>query len=327
MRQVKEFNRLLTDRVNLNESRLEQLASSVDAVFNALKTDPGIGSWVKDKVPQGSWAHRTIIKPPPGTEFDADFLLRMTEVPEWHDRPKHYLDYLANLLREHGTYRKVPIEQKCRCVRLTYAGDFHLDIVPFVRMSDDSEWIVNGNDNKWEPTNPTGYTAWIRNKDDTAERNLRKVIRLLKYLRDFRGAFEGTRSIILTTVAGERVDTARMAADPGYYADMPTTLLHVVTDLNEWLQANPTRPSITDPSAPGATFDHRWTDTTYSTLRSDIRDYQQQMHAAYHEQNPARSTDLWQEVFGTGFDTPPPAKIGGPFGVPPAAPGRSGRAG
>ncbi len=328
MRQAREFKNLLTTKVNLDDTRLQLLGDRVNAVFRVLRDDDGIGSYVKDKIPQGSWAHRMIIKPANGQEFDADFLLRMEEVPDWHGRPVEYLEYLKGVLDNHGTYGKMPLTRKHRCVRLAYAGDCHLDIVPFVRGDDGSAWIINGEKNEWEPTDPEGYTHWIGDKDKTAGGNLRKVVRLFKFLRDREGAFRGTRSIILTTVLGGQVEAWKKVIHPDYYIDVPTTLFHVIKDLDDWLQAQFGRPPIADPSASGATFDHRWTDTTYARLRDDVHEYRALIEAAFHEQDAVTSRALWQGIFGEGFDAPP-EKSGsvGRFGVVPVAPGRSGRAG
>lgn len=327
MRQTREFNDLLRNKVNLPDWQLRTLDDTVEAVFGALKGDPRVGGRVADKVPQGSWAHRTIIRPPEGREFDADFLLRMNEDPDWHESPGRYLDAVEDALRQHGTYRRMPIDRKHRCIRLTYAGDFHVDIVPFVRRADGTTWIVDGENGQWEPTNPTGYTTWMRKKDETADGNLRRTVRLFKFLRDHHGWFGGTRSIILTTLLGERVTAAAKAADPDQYRDVPTTLLTLSEDLAGFPANNPSRPHIADPSAPGASFDHRWDDATYAVLRRDMADCAARIGAAYRQQDDAQSRRLWQNLFGPGFDAP--SRGGGaatPFGAP-GEQGRPGRAG
>src|SRR5207249_1230230 len=98
--------------------------------------------------------------------------------------------------------------------------------------------IVNREADTFEDTDPEGFTEWIRDKDRVTGGNLRAVIRILKFLRDHKGTFDGTRSVILTTIVGERIEEWKKAGDPNYYGDVPTTLLHVVEDLDAWLQAN-----------------------------------------------------------------------------------------
>jgi hypothetical protein len=164
-------------------------------------------------------------------EFDADFMLDMSENPEWAGNPKTYIDEVYAALHRHSIYGTMPHSRKCRCVRPVYANSMHVDIVPHLNLADGREVIVNRDDNEWELTNPQGFTDWMKNKDSIANGNLRKVIRLMKYLRDHKNSFTGTRSVLLTTLLGEQVTEFRKLADPGYYSNVPTTLVHVVQDV------------------------------------------------------------------------------------------------
>jgi len=295
------FDVLLKETVNLTPSSLAMLDERVSAVYRALSEDVDVGPFVLDKIPQGSWAHRTIIKPVGNNEFDADVMLLMKENPEWSESPKTYINKVHGALDRHGTYGAMPHSRKCRCVRLAYANLFHIDIVPYVKLSDGREVIVNRDEDDWEDTDPDGFTDWMREKDETANHNLRLVIRLIKYLRDHRNSFTGTRSIILTTVLGEQVSPTSKLLDAGYYSNVPTSLLHIVTDLDAWLQTRPTRPSIEDPSRSGATFDHRWDETTYACFRDRIHVHAAEITDAYYETDKERSVSKWQSIFGDGF--------------------------
>ena len=325
------FNVLLKDTVNLGQVKLDSLDSRVEAVYKALKADDQIGSLILGKTPQGSWAHRTIINPVGSNEFDADFMLNMSENPDWADDPKQYIEAVYAALHRHSTYGNMPHSRKCRCVRLVYANSMHLDIVPHLNLADGREVIVSRDDNEWELTNPQGFTDWMKEKDALAKGNLRKVIRLMKYLRDHKNSFTGTRSILLTTLLGEQVTALRTLIDPNYYSDVPTALLHIINDLDAWLQARPTKPSIPDPSGSGVTFDHRWEQSTYSYFRDRIHVHAAEITEAYEEENKERSIELWQGIFGDGFKAPTTSSSNSKFpaATPAAAStvGRSGRAG
>ncbi|MGE3192004.1 MAG: cyclic GMP-AMP synthase DncV-like nucleotidyltransferase [Microbacteriaceae bacterium] len=325
------FNVLLKDTVNLGQVKLDLLDSRVDSVCKALKADDQIGSLILGKTPQGSWAHRTIINPVGSNEFDADFMLNMSENPDWADDPKQYIEAVYAALHRHSTYGNMPHSRKCRCVRLVYANSMHLDIVPHLNLADGREVIVNRDDNDWELTNPQGFTDWMKEKDALAKGNLRKVIRLMKYLRDHKNSFTGTRSILLTTLLGEQVTALHTLIDPNYYSDVPTALLHIINDLDAWLQARPTKPSIPDPSGSGVTFDHRWEQSTYSYFRDRIHAHAAEITEAYEEENKERSIELWQGIFGDGFKAPTTSSSNSKFpaATPAAAStvGRSGRAG
>ena len=325
------FNVLLKDTVNLGQVKLDLLDSRVDSVYKALKADDQIGSLILGKTPQGSWAHRTIINPVGSNEFDADFMLNMSENPDWADDPKQYIEAVYAALHRHSTYGNMPHSRKCRCVRLVYANSMHLDIVPHLNLADGREVIVNRDDNDWELTNPQGFTDWMKEKDALAKGNLRKVIRLMKYLRNHKNSFTGTRSILLTTLLGEQVTALHTLIDPNYYSDVPTALLHIINDLDAWLQARPTKPSIPDPSGSGVTFDHRWEQSTYSYFRDRIHAHAAEITEAYEEENKERSIELWQGIFGDGFKAPTTSSSNSKFpaATPAAAStvGRSGRAG
>lgn len=325
------FDVLLKDTVNLSQVKLDSLDSRVEAVYKALKADDQIGHLILGKTPQGSWAHKTIINPVGDNEFDADFMLDMSENTDWSDDPKKYIEEVYAALHRHSTYGNMPHSRKCRCVRLVYANSMHLDIVPHLNLADGREVIVNRDENVWELTNPQGFTNWMGDKDTLAKGNLRKVIRLMKYLRDHKNSFTGTRSILLTTLLGEQITELRTICDTAYYDDVPTALLHLVKDLDAWIQARPIKPSIPDPSGSGVNFDHRWEQSTYSYFRDRIHVHAAEIEKAYKEGNKERSIELWQGIFGDGFKAPATSSNGAKFpAAAPTAPstvGRSGRAG
>lgn len=336
------FNNFLNSQVNLSKFRLKTLEGQANAVFNALKADPDVGPRVVKMIPQGSWAHETIINPVNGREVDADFLLQLKEEPDWGPDPKQYNNAVYRALHNHPTYSDMPHGRKCRCVYVNYANSTHVDVVPYIVLSDGRKVIVNRDDNRFENTDPEGFTAWMKERDKVANRNLRKMIRLMKYLRDHKGSFNGVKSILLTTLLGQQVEAYKKVIDVGYYSDVPTTLLHVVTDLNDYLQATPDKPNVADPSGSGVTFGHRWGrdeaqgQATYSNFRARIHTITGQIKAAYDEADHDKSVKLWQGLFGEKFQ-PPKASSGSSskFGASAAAAGgavatstgRSGRAG
>jgi hypothetical protein len=70
MKLVEEFERFLAVEVNLNNSRIETLTKRIETIQTFLKAS-GWAAKVVQFSPQGSWAHKTIIKPPGDQGFDA----------------------------------------------------------------------------------------------------------------------------------------------------------------------------------------------------------------------------------------------------------------
>jgi hypothetical protein len=295
MKLLDYFKNFLENTVNLNQTRIDKLNDSVDAITDYLEAHAELGPIFIEIIPQGSFAHRTIIKPVGRKEFDADILLHISEQAHWE--PADYVENLYQAFRDSGTY-KAMVRRRTRCVLVNYADDFHVDVVPYL-VRDDGHWITNRSENVFEPTNPAGFTEWLDEQDATANRHLVEAIRILKYLRDT-GQL-GIRSVILTLLVAERVDETLLLGDPDHYADLPTALVNIVEALNDYLQANVMMPPLIDPTCPAQTFNHRWSEEGYTAFRDRIQAYAEKMREAFDETSAETSLGLWQELFGLGF--------------------------
>ena len=294
------FTGLLDGAVNINADRLRQLDDHVAALKGCLREDEGLSPMLRGFVPQGSWAQRTIIRPLPGREFDADLLVDMKQQRAWAEDPKQYLQAVHDSLRASARYRS-RVELKTRCVRVVYANDCHVDLVPYIHTSGwfERHEIVNRTANRFEEVNPDGFTKWMRRQDRLAAGNLRKTIRLLKYLRDYKQTFP-IPSVILTLIVGGRVSLWRSQLLDGY-ADLPTAFTRLVADTDRWLQDRPDLPEISDPSCAEARFDHRLTQREYRNFRDRFHGYADRIQAAYSAKDREESITQWRRVFGDEF--------------------------
>ncbi len=324
MELAKHFDNLLTETVNLPKWRLDDLHDKVDALYGALTNDIVVGAFVTGKTPQGSWAQRTIIRPQNGKEYDADVLVHMDRNPEWEGEKVKYLSVVKSALVRDG----YTCERHTRCVRVIYTADCHIDLVPYVD-TELGRMIVNADTGQWEGSDPAAFTRWMKERDEATGGHFRKIVRLMKYLRDHRDSFTGTRSIILTTVLGERVATIPLFRNPRAFDNVPCSLVTLIEALDDWLQAQDRRPSIVDPSGTGVTFDHRWSDESVEYFRDRIHAHASEMRDAFNETDPQESEAKWQAVFGDAFKGELPKQTTNPFvgaGIA-ATSGRSGRAG
>lgn len=294
------FEAFLETTVNLKPWKLSQLDGHVTAIVNALQRDSIVGPMYKEHVPQGSWAHETIINPVGAfDEFDADFLLHLEENEEWSQDPGRYLREVRAAFKRTATY-KDKVRKKNRCVRIGYANECHVDVVPHLTLADGSQVIVNYANNNFEETNPEGFTQWMQERDELTGGNLRRVIRLLKYLRDYKNTFD-CKSVILTTLVGGRVQPFHVA---DRYADIPTTLVALLDDLASYLDLHETMPLLDDPSCPGTSFNHRWTEEKYTTFKAMVRKYAGWANEAHQAETEAAAVAAWQKLFGPEFVEP-----------------------
>ena len=298
MKLLPYFKSFLEDTVNLNDDRIAKLNRRVDAITTFLRDHEVFGDYFIDVLPQGSYAQRTIIRPVADREFDADVLLAMTEHPDWSPR-----DYTAELKRafEASARYKGKAHKRTRCVYIDYADDFHIDIIPFV---EGRPAITNNKSDSWETTDPQAFTEWLAGKSRiVGGGRLEAVLRLLKYLRDTKTTFS-IKSVLLTILVGNSIESWRSAGDPEYYGDIATALVHIIEDLNDYLQSNPTMPSIYDPAGTGQDFRERWGQDGYSNFRAQILHYATKMREAYDAETVGDSVAAWQDSFGPSFNKP-----------------------
>jgi hypothetical protein len=297
------FDAFMVNTVNLDQPRLDELQAQVESIVAAIGLDDIVGPRFEGHIKTGSWAHRTIIKPVRNKDFDADILLHLEEVAEWD--PKRYLTETRAAFLRNADYKDLVKENHRRCVRIDFDENGHVDVVPYIIRGDigdgeGEESIVNASTNEFEETNPSGLAEWMKENDRLANGYLRKVIRLMKYLRDYKSTFS-IPSIILTTFLGQRIHG--WDADTRY-PDLPTALLNILADLDSWLALYPTMPEIEDPSCPGVAFNHRWDQDRYENFRSRITLYASRVKEAYDETDKAKSLTAWQRVFGEEFKAP-----------------------
>ena len=288
----KEFGEFLRDEVNLNPSRLERLKSGVRGVTDSLERHL---TGFQTTEPQGSYALGTIIKPVDDTnEYDVDIQVVMNPNPEME--PKDYISQVRKALKADQTYAD-KVRLKTRCVTVDYAGDFHLDVVP--RITDDgTHYIFNRVENEREETDGTGYREWFNDKNRITGGNLKRAVRLLKYLRYHKGNYTA-KSIILTTLAANAVEESDEGTEA--VSTVADTLVTVLTRMDEYLQENPQMPEIKNPVLPSETFNRHWNQTKYTNFRKMVNLHTRRARDAKNATKSEEAIKLWRELFGEKF--------------------------
>jgi Second Messenger Oligonucleotide or Dinucleotide Synthetase domain/Adenylyl/Guanylyl and SMODS C-terminal sensor domain len=290
------FDRFLVDEVNLNKTRIEALTGRVATIEKFIRNSdwrPGVRGFSA----QGSWAHKTIIKPPGSLGFDADLLAYVSPVPGWTAK-----DYVVDLRRVFvgSNLYKDKLTLSNRCVTLEYSGDFSLDIVPCVvdRMFTAQCFeVCNRADDRFELTNSEAFTAWLEQRNAWAgDNHLRNVIRLLKYLRDVKTTFS-CKSVLLATLLGSVVTPA----DAQSFPDLPSALRMLIGRLDAYLQARTALHKVVNPVLPAEDFVRHWDADKYANFREMIHKYRLWIDEACEAPTEADSIGKWRRVFGDEF--------------------------
>ncbi len=123
-----------------------------------------VGAFSPSLYAQGSFRIGTTVKPISEDEFDLDFVCELHGTTGMG--PQDVYELVAKAIEVNGTYQD-KTKRKDRCVRVHFARNCHLDIVPAVELNDPSDMgaiaITDGKDGswKWKSTNPRGYVRWF----------------------------------------------------------------------------------------------------------------------------------------------------------------------
>ncbi len=288
----RQFREFLRYEVNLNQDRLHRLQVSVRDVNRHLKGNlPGYQRIDR----QGSYGLDTLVKPVnEDDEYDADVQVVMNPNPNW--KARDYLEALCETLsREHNFVDKIELGN--RCVTLNYAGDFHLDVVPRVTRQG-GHFICNREKNCFEETDGTGYRDWFAGKSRITRVNLKRAVRLLKYVRDRQDNYIA-KSILLTTLAGNAIHSS----DQGNEAvrTVANTLTTVLTRMDGYLQRHPTMPKIKNPVRPSEDFNRHWDQDRYGYFRERVHSHAQLARQALASSSIEDSIRIWRRLFGNDF--------------------------
>ena len=285
-------SRQLENQVDLNRSRLDRLGTAVAAVNDYLKSNL-TGHQKMER--QGSYALGTLIRPVDGgDEYDADIQIVMNPNPEWE--PKDYVLEVNRTLAGNKSYVD-KLRLKTRCVTVDYPGDFHLDVAPRVTIHG-KHYVCNRIENRFEETDGNGYRDWFNERDRITGGNLKRVVRLLKYLRDHKNSF-AAKSILLTTLTGNAV----RPSDEGTQSvsTVADTLVTVLFRMNDYLQSHPDMPEIKNPVLATENFSRHWDQRRYADFRKRVQSYAQTAKQAKAEPSAEKAIKLWQELFGDSF--------------------------
>lgn len=148
----------LCERLEPTETQADRAKTSYEAVGQWLAGAEG--EWLASTsiYLQGSTALGTTIKPIGRNEHDVDLVCHVPALGQWLP-PALCKQLVGDRLKASQRYSSI-IEEKPRCWRLNYAGEFHLDITPSIPNTTcrhGGELVPDKALRCWKPTNPKGY--------------------------------------------------------------------------------------------------------------------------------------------------------------------------
>jgi hypothetical protein len=273
-----ELDRLLliaAESLDLPPGKHKDATDKYEAVGRYLaENDSPLKIYSPQVYPHGSFALGTIVKPLGRDEFDID-LMCVLDVPNSVTQ-KQLKQLVGDRLKIR--YRAPMLEEKNRCWRIHYAGDFHLDITPAkphkrgptttaLHISD-KEYLF------WKDTDPKGFIGWFEYRKivtalfaingaqasvkpaPTPEEQAQKAplqiaIQLLKRHRDiqFQNRDDAPISIIITTLAGHAYQQEQSVS---------LTMRALIERMPEHIDKSKGYAYIPNPTNAGENFADKW---------------------------------------------------------------------
>ena len=222
----------ICEKLQLNASLYDQAVERYNVIANTINKDEIFENANLSIYPQGSFRLKTTVKPLSSEEYDLDFVAELPVSSEM--TPQDLYNHIVRILSNDGIHDDM-IEKKNRCVRVNYANDFHIDIMPGKLINEYTHEIIvpDRELSKWgHISNPIGFADWFEKQAKThiefelnemlrAQYNIEKVteqevakhleplrraVQLVKRYRDIyceKNDAEPVRSIVICTLMGQ----------------------------------------------------------------------------------------------------------------------------
>ena len=310
----------ICEELQLPPHRHDQAESRYKAVAGVLEAEQSpFRSFRPVIYPQGSMPLGTTVKPVEGPH-DLDFVLELS-LSHVNVDPLRLLDQLFLYLKSHGTYSSM-VSRKNRCVRITYADEFYMDILPGCKDLQTGGTCIQVPDRElecWKPSNPIGYLRWfgIQNKLGTGLRILEKAmplpaqqsteekrplqlaVQLLKRWRDLYYATPDLApiSIVLTTLAADVYNGEQSVSQT------LSNILARITDRIVAAEAAGDRVRVHNPSNLEEDLSERWDGNhdAYNAFTSGMRAFNRQLQDLIRRTGDVNPQ--LQRLFGETVDT------------------------
>ena len=289
--------------------------TSYQAVAKCLESQSVIARLKPTIYPQGSMLLDTTVIPLVGDEHDLDFVCEYNCGPTAFKDPVHALDLIERALRASDVYDPM-VERMNRCIRLNYARQFHMDILPACKDPEKGGTYILVPDRKlgaWSPSNPKGFAVWFEGQarqvfvrqmlekaaplpiPETAQQKLplKLCVQLLKRWRDthFSNDPSVAISVVLTALAGQvyRGEQSVSRAMEG-----------ILVEISVLIQSSWPRLVVQNPKNAEEDLSERWDDNPkgYAEFVSGITEFGEQWKALSQTRGIDRVTRALEHLFG-----------------------------
>ncbi len=194
------------NRVTLSSGKKETLRKARNAIRELIRKyfRENLKVALPKFLGQGSYAMGTTINPI-DSEFDIDDGVYLQHLDENDSRewPTPETVHLWLVKATNGHTNEKPIDKRT-CVRVRYAGQYHVDLPSYSNLNDEYMLAEKG-EKGWHRSDSLALTKWFTENVKTQGEQLRRIVRYLKAWADFQSGRRGNmpNGLILTVLAAQ----------------------------------------------------------------------------------------------------------------------------
>jgi len=280
------------DKIKLANGKKDSLKQARDAIRERIR------KYFRDKlevkVPkfhgQGSYMMRTTVNPLAG-EFDIDDGVYLQHLDDKDDSewptPATVHRWLVEATSGHTNEK--PIDKQT-CVRVQYAGQYHVDLPSYAQLNDNYLLAVKG-DKGWHYSDPKALTVWFIDRVKSDGEQLRRIVLFLKAWADFQTGRRGkmVNGLILTVLTSNSFYSSER--DDISLAETVKSIDQAVkTDFEVWNPVDSAE-KLTD----------RLTDGQKKRFQDAISELAKDADDAVKEEEKSDAAKLWRGQLGDRF--------------------------
>jgi hypothetical protein len=239
---------------------------------------------------QGSYAMSTTVNPLSG-EFDIDdgVYLQHLDAKDKSEWPTPETVHRWLVRATDGHTNKKPIDKRT-CVRVRYAGEYHVDLPAYSEFNEDY-WLSEKGDKGWHKSDPREITDWFKDCVNEQGGQLRRMVRYLKAWADFQSGRRGKmpNGLILTVlIVNNYCESDR---DDIAFAD---TIYSIANDVSDKF-------CIYNPVDDEEELTGRLTDVQMIRFQDAISEMDSDAEQAIDTDDSEKASKLWRKQFGDRF--------------------------
>lgn len=279
------------EKIRLTNSKRDNLIKARDGIRERIRKHfiDELKARIPDFKMQGSFAMKTTTNPLSG-EFDVDdgvYLKNLSDSKDDWPAPSTVHSWIYKAVDGHT---KEKPKDKRTCVRVIYAGNYHVDLPIYAQINSEM-YLAEKGDKGWHQSDPIKLKEWFIDRVTNSDERLRRIVRYIKAWADYESSkIIMPSSVTLTVLAAD--------AYQNYYERDDSCLSYVLSSINNRIANSFTVPNPVDTSEDLA---KRLSESQKNKFKERISAFAQDAIEALQEESKKIACKKWATYFGDRF--------------------------